>query len=59
MPVITDLLYEYWIGRPDPSRWPEEWQERPLDGHARYAFQEGLRLGFLLVLECIGPEYLR
>ena len=58
MTPITDLLYEYWVGPPNPSRWPKEWQSRPADGHSRYAFQEGLRLGLLLSLECMGPEYL-
>ena len=28
-------------------------------GHGQYAFSEGLRLGFLLAVECMGPELLR
>mgnify|MGYP006973335192 FL=1 len=54
MSPAMEELYQYFVGHPNPRHWPEE-----LLGHGQYAFSEGLRLGFLLAVECMGPELLR
>ena len=47
------------MGYPDPERWPEELRDNPVAGHSRYAFEEGFRLGVLLMLESAAGELLR
>lgn len=51
---IIDYLYDYWIGPPDPAKWPEYTRDNPVQGHGRYSFQQGLMLGLLLFAECAG-----
>ena len=45
MSLYINLLYDYFVGYPDPERWPEELRDNPVAGHSRYAFAEGFRLG--------------
>lgn len=59
MSLMIDLLYDYFVGYPKPERWPEELQDNPVDGHSRYAFEEGFRMGVLLMLESTAGELLR
>lgn len=47
------------MGYPKPERWPEELRDNPVAGHSRYAFEEGFRLGVLLMLESTAGELLR
>ena len=56
MSTVIELLYEYWIGLPDPNKWPEALRDNPVKGHSQYAFHEGLCLGFLLAVEALYPE---
>ena len=51
---IMDYLYDYWIGQPDPAKWPEYLQENPVCGHGRYCFRQGIMLGLLLFADCAG-----
>ena len=51
---IMDYLYDYWIGLPNPDKWPEYVLNDPVQGHGRYSFQQGLVLGLLLFAECAG-----
>lgn len=53
---IMSHLYDYWIGEPDPDKWPEYLQDDPVRGHGRYSFREGLILGLLLYAECMAGE---
>ena len=59
MSLYLDLLYDYFVGYPKPERWPEELRDNPVAGHSRYAFEEGFRLGVLLMLESTAGELLR
>ena len=59
MSPAMEELYQYFVGHPNPRHWPEELRDSPVLGHGQYAFTEGLRLGFLLAVECMGPELLR
>ena len=59
MSTYMNLLYDYFVGCPDPERWPEEFRQNPVAGHSRYAFEEGFRLGVLLMLESTSGELLR
>ena len=59
MSPAMEELYQYNDGHPNPRHWPEELRDSPVLGHGQYAFSEGLRLGFLLAVECMGPELLR
>ena len=59
MSPTIELLYHYIVGIPNPELWPEELQGSPMLAHGQYAFSEGLRLGYLLAVECLGPELLR
>ena len=56
MLIAMEHLYDYWIGPPEPERWPEYLQDQPLRGHGLYCFQEGLRLGLLLAADAFLPE---
>ncbi|HIY21390.1 MAG TPA: hypothetical protein H9841_05775 [Candidatus Flavonifractor merdigallinarum] len=58
MSTYINLLYDYFVGYPTPERWPEELQNNPVAGHGRYAFEEGFRLGVLLMLESTAGELL-
>ena len=58
MSPAIEQLYDYFVGQPRPDRWPEELQDNPMLSHGQYAFSEGLRLGYLLAVECLGPELL-
>ena len=51
---ILDYLYDYWIGPPDPNKWPEYARENPVRGHGCYSFRQGVLLGLLLFAECAG-----
>lgn len=51
---ILDYLYDYWVGLPDPAKWPEYAREDPVRGHGRYSFRQGVLLGLLLFAECAG-----
>ena len=59
MSPTIELLYHYIVCTPNPELWPEELRSNPTAGHGQYAFGRGLRLGFLLAVECLGPELLR
>ena len=59
MSPTIEILYHYFVGQPRPERWPEELQNNPMLAHGQHAFAEGLRLGLLLAVECLGPELLR
>ncbi len=59
MSLMINLLYDYFVGYPKPERWPEELWDNPVAGHSRYAFEEGFRLGILLMLESTAGELLR
>ena len=58
MSPTMELLYHYFVGPPDAARWPEGLRDDPAAAQGQYAFQEGLRLGMLLALECLGPDLL-
>ena len=58
MTPAIEQLYEYFVGQPHPERWPEELRDNPTLAHGQYAFDQGLRLGLLLAVECLGPELL-
>ena len=59
MSPAIEQLYDYFVGQPHPERWPEGLQSNPMLANGQYAFSEGLRLGYLLAVECLGPELLR
>ena len=50
IPEVIELLYDAWIGRPDPARWPEGWD--PVRAASMDAFYQGLSLGFQLFSAC-------
>ena len=50
MSLTIELLYHYFVGPPDPGRWPEELRNNPAAGHGLYSFEQGLRLGLLLAV---------
>lgn len=56
MSPIIETLYSAWIGPPDPSKWPENLRNSPIDGHGQYCFREGLIFGLLLYAECMAGE---
>ena len=56
MSVIMELLYNAWIGQPDPSLWPDYLRDDPARGHGFVCFEQGLRLGLLLAAEVFRPE---
>ena len=56
MSPTMELLYHYFVGPPDPGRWPEELRRDPAAGHGMYAFAQGLHLGLTLAAECLGPD---
>ena len=60
MSPAMEELYQYFV-RPSepPGTGRRRLQDSPVLGHGQYAFSEGLRLGFLLAVECMGPELLR
>ncbi|HJB99374.1 MAG TPA: hypothetical protein H9764_02885 [Candidatus Flavonifractor merdavium] len=58
MSLTMELLYHYFVGPPQPDRWPEELQSNPAAGHGMYAFEQGFRLGLLLAVESLGPDLL-
>ena len=58
MSPAIEQLYDYFVGLPRPERRPEELQDNPMLAHGQYAFPEGLRLGYLPAVECLGPELL-
>ena len=57
MSPAMEELYQYFVGHPNPRHWPEELRDSPVLGHGQYAFSEGLRLGFLLAVECMARSY--
>ena len=59
MSPAMEELYQYFVGHPNPRHWPEELRDNPVDGHSRYAFEEGFRMGVLLMLESTAGELLR
>ena len=58
MSPTMELLYQYFVGPPDPGRWPEALRNDPAAGHGMYSFEQGLRLGLLLAVECLTPDLL-
>ena len=58
MSLYLELLYEYFVGPPRPDLWPEELRNSPTAGHGLYSFEQGVRLGLSLAMECFGPDLL-
>ena len=54
---IIDMLYEYFVGPPDPARWPEEYGVSSVAAHGHYAFRTGLCLGLSIVAECFADDF--
>lgn len=55
---VVERLYQHFVGHPGLRHWPEELWDHPVLGHRQYTLSEGLRPGFLLAAECMGPESL-
>ena len=58
MSPTMELLYHYFVGPPAPDRWPEGLRDNPTAGHGMYSFEQGLRFGLLLAVECLTPDLL-
>ena len=56
MSVVMELLYNYWVGPPDPDKWPSHTENQPAEGQGRYAFEQGLLLGLALGAELYRQE---
>lgn len=56
MNVVIQMLYQCWVGGPRSERWPEYLEDRPIEGHGLYSFDQGLRLGILLATEAFYAE---
>ena len=53
IPFIVQDLYTNYVTEPNPSRWPDQFRDNPVQGHALWAFYQGLRLGTQLSDACL------
>lgn len=45
IPFIVQVLYPYFVTEPNPAFWPDDLKDDTVQGHALWAFYQGLRLG--------------
>ena len=45
IPFIVQNLYQNFVAPPNPNLWPDDMKDDPVQGHALWAFYQGLRLG--------------
>ena len=48
IPFVVQNLYTDHVTAPNPAFWPEHLRHDPVQGHALWAFYQGLRLGVQL-----------
>ena len=53
IPFVVQNLYTDHVTAPNPAFWPEHLRHDPVQGHALWAFYQGLRLGVQLSEACL------
>ena len=53
IPFIVQELYTDFVTEPNPKLWPDHMKGDPIQGHALWAFYQGLRLGTQLSDACL------
>ncbi|MCI8303068.1 MAG: hypothetical protein HFF52_00400 [Lawsonibacter sp.] len=53
IPFVVQNLYTDYVTEPNPQFWPEHLKHDPVQGHALWAFYQGLRLGVQLTDACL------
>ncbi len=53
IPFIVQDLYQNFVTPPNPNLWPDDMKDDPVQGHALWAFYQGLRLGAQLTDACL------
>ena len=53
IPFIVQDLYINFVTEPNPQFWPDRLKDDPVQGHALWAFYQGLRLGTQLSGACL------
>ena len=53
IPVIVELLYRYFVTRPNPHFWPDYLKKEPVQGHGLWSFYQGIQLGLRLAVACL------
>ena len=53
IPFIVQELYTNFVTLPNPDFWPDDMKGDPIQGHALWAFYQGLRLGIQLTDACL------